>query len=104
MLKALSLLTALTLAGAMLCPITAFSAEKEMTPEEKKRIEDISAEEMMVDLILLRPAGVLATALGATFFVVSYPLNYFTGKTKPAYEKLIISPVNYTFKRDLGDF
>jgi hypothetical protein len=103
-MKTLSLLTALALGGWLLLPAAALSAQPDMTTAEETRVEEISAEEMMVDFFLLRPAGFLATVFGSAFFVASLPLNFATGKTKPAYEKLVISPVRYTFQRDLGDF
>lgn len=103
--KVLILLLVLALSGLMCHPAAVLADEEEkMTTEEKARIEEITTEEMMVDFFLLRPAGFLATVVGSTFFVASFPLNYVTGNTKPAYEKLIISPVNYTFLRTLGDF
>lgn len=102
--KALILTLVLAMAGLMCHPAAVLCAEEGMTTEEQTRLEEISAEEMMVDFFLLRPAGFMATVVGSAFFVVSLPLNYATGTTKPAYEKLIIDPVNYTFLRTLGDF
>jgi hypothetical protein len=102
--KALILALVLALAGMICHPAAVLADEEAMTTEEKTRLEEISAEEMMVDFFLLRPAGFMATVVGSAFFVVSLPLNYATGATEPAYEKLIIDPVNYTFLRTLGDF
>ncbi len=103
-MKALSLLVALTLGGLMCHPAAGRCAEQDVTTAEETRLQEISGEEMMVDFFLLRPAGFLATVVGSVFFVVSLPLNYATGRTEPAYEKLVINPVHYTFQRTLGDF
>ncbi len=107
--KALILTMVLAFAGLVCHPVPALSAETEtetapVKTEEETRLEEISGEQMMVDFFLLRPAGFLATVVGSAFFVVSLPLNYATGTTRPAYEKLVINPVHYTFQRTLGDF
>jgi hypothetical protein len=99
----LSLLVALV--ALTLHPAAALGANGEtVTTEEETRLEEISGEEMMVDFFFLRPAGLLATVVGSAFFVVSLPLNYATGATRPAYKKLVVNPAQYTFRRTLGDF
>ena len=63
-----------------------------------------SGEKMTVDILLLRPAGILATAGGALIFVISVPFSALGGNTKESYEELVKEPARYTFKRPLGDF
>ena len=69
--------------------------------QEKK--QDFTASEMMADAVLVRPVGVCAMILGAAIFVVSLPFSAIGGNTRQAYEKLVVSPAKYTFKRPLGD-
>ena len=63
-----------------------------------------SGEKMTVDILLLRPAGLLATAGGALIFLISVPFSALGGNTKESYEELVKEPARYTFKRPLGDF
>ena len=63
-----------------------------------------SGEKMTVDILLLRPAGILATAGGALIFLISVPFSALGGNTKESYEELVKEPARYTFKRPLGDF
>jgi hypothetical protein len=63
-----------------------------------------TGEKMAVDAVLLRPAGLLATALGSLVFIVSVPFSALGGNTKEAFEEMVKKPASYTFKRQLGDF
>ncbi|WP_124330370.1 hypothetical protein [Desulfonema ishimotonii] len=59
---------------------------------------------MTVDALLMRPFGLGAILIGSVAFVVALPFSAATGGTRDAYEMLIKSPVDYTFKRPLGYF
>ena len=60
--------------------------------------------EMIYDAIVVRPLGVVATAVGAVFFVVSLPFSAMGGNIDTASEKLVKKPARFTFKRPLGEF
>lgn len=66
--------------------------------------EDPSGGEMMFDLAVVRPVGIVATAVGCVIFVVSSPFSALGGNIDTASEKLIKDPAAFTFKRPLGDF
>jgi hypothetical protein len=66
--------------------------------------ETPSGGEMVFDFILVRPVGLVATAVGAVFYVVSWPFAALGGNTDIAGEKLVKDPAAYTFKRPLGEF
>ena len=66
------------------------------------RTEDVSAEAMIADGLLLRPAGIVATVLGTAVFVVTLPFSIPTRSVGKAAQKLIVDPVRYTFVRPLG--
>ena len=66
------------------------------------RTEDVSAEAMIADGLLLRPAGIVATVLGTAVFVVTLPFSIPTRSVDKAAQKLIVDPVRYTFVRPLG--
>lgn len=58
---------------------------------------------MALDLLLVRPAGILATLCGSAIFIVGVPFSALGGNTRDTYEKLVVEPVKFTFKRPLGD-
>jgi hypothetical protein len=66
------------------------------------RSDDVSAEAMVADGLLLRPGGVIATLLGTVVFVVTLPFSIPTKSVDKAAQKLIVDPAKYTFVRPLG--
>lgn len=62
-----------------------------------------SAGAMAFDLVLVRPLGIAATALGTALFVVNLPLTPFE-KDAPAqpFQRLVVDPLKFTFTRPLG--
>jgi hypothetical protein len=62
-----------------------------------------SAEAMSVDLILIRPLGVVATVLGTGLFIASLPLDLIAWNFKDPAKRLVVEPAKFTFTRDLGD-
>lgn len=63
-----------------------------------------SAEAMAVDLVLIRPASLVATAVGTVFFVVALPFSIMGGNTDDAARNLVLKPAKTTFVRPLGEF
>jgi hypothetical protein len=72
--------------------------------EEYFETEEPSSGAMMFDLAVVRPVGIVATAVGCVFFIVSSPFSALGGNIDTAGEKLVKDPVAYTFKRPLGEF
>ena len=66
--------------------------------------EDPSGGEMVFDVVVLRPVGLVATAVGCVFWVVSSPFAALGGNMDVASEKLVKDPAAFTFKRPLGQF
>lgn len=58
---------------------------------------------MTIDLIILRPLGLVATLCGTLVFVVSLPFSALGGNTTEAWNSLVVTPAEYTFQRPLGD-
>ena len=56
--------------------------------------------DMVVDAVLVRPAGLIGTILGAVVTVVTLP----SGSAGEAADAIIVAPAEYTFNRPLGDF
>ena len=58
---------------------------------------------MIGDLVVMRPLGIIATAVGSIAYVISLPFSLGGGNEEEARQKLIIEPAKYTFTRPLGD-
>ena len=58
---------------------------------------------MIGDLVVMRPLGIVATAVGTIAYVISLPFSLAGGNEEEARQKLIIEPAKYTFTRPLGD-
>lgn len=63
-----------------------------------------SANLMIVDALVMRPATFGATLLGGVAFVISLPFSATGGNVAEAKEKLIMEPWRFTFNRPLGKF
>lgn len=61
-----------------------------------------SADLMAADLLLARPAGVVATVLGSAVFIVGLPFTLISGSTDQAAQQLLQQPAQYTFARPVG--
>jgi hypothetical protein len=59
---------------------------------------------MMWDALVMRPVGMVGTALGSVVWVVSYPFAYWGGNTGASTEALVQNPFEWTFQRPLGEF
>ncbi|MFC1815416.1 hypothetical protein ACFL0M_05600 [Thermodesulfobacteriota bacterium] len=86
------------IAALLLIPFGSNSLAQD-TPKKK----DFSGEKMAVDIVLVRPIGILATVVGSVLFVVALPFSALGGNIDTTYQKLIVAPAKYTFKRPIGD-
>ena|SRR5215471_18261955 len=91
LIMAMLLLCATSLVHAAADPYTA-----------RRGDDDVSAETILVDGLLLRPAGMLATFVGSVAFVVTLPFSIPTRSVDKAAQKLVVDPARYTFVRPLG--
>jgi hypothetical protein len=60
--------------------------------------------EVAVDVLVVRPIGIAATAVGAAIFVVALPFAAIAGDVDKAARTLVNKPARFTFRRPLGDF
>jgi hypothetical protein len=58
---------------------------------------------IILDLVVLRPVGLVATVAGVIIFVGSLPISLPTWSVGKAFNALVAKPAAYTFWRDLGD-
>jgi hypothetical protein len=91
-------------AAALLC--TAAVAADQTAAEAGPTIEldgAPTAEQMALDIVLVRPLSLVGTVLGTAVFIVALPINALTLNFKDPARRLILEPAKYTFVRPLGD-
>jgi len=72
--------------------------------QEYFEAENPSGGAMIFDFCVVRPVGIVATAIGSVAFVLSWPFSALGDNSDVASQKLIKEPAAYTFKRPLGEF
>lgn len=87
----------------IVCPLPALSANGENV-EQVREGNPPGPEVMTVDLVAVRPMGLVATLAGSAIFIVSLPFSALGGNTEDAWERLVADPAKFTFKRPLGEF
>ena len=85
-------------------PLSAFSQNATFEEQIRQKKFLPAPEAMVVDLIVARPAGLVATIGGTAFFILSLPFSALGGNTGDAWESMVVSPAVYTFSRPLGVF
>jgi hypothetical protein len=65
--------------------------------------QERSTAKMAADLLLVRPVGIVAILFGTAVAVVGIPFSALGGNTGESFNKLVVAPTKYTFKRPLGD-
>jgi hypothetical protein len=60
--------------------------------------------DMVADLVIVRPVGLVASVLGTAGFVISLPFTLLSGSVGDSAHELVGKPFEYTFARPLGDF
>lgn len=60
--------------------------------------------DVIMDVLITRPAGVAAIVLGTAVFIVALPISLSSGSAGTTARTLIVTPCKYTFVRPIGDF
>ncbi len=58
---------------------------------------------VLLDLLILRPIGLVATVAGSVIFVGALPISLVSRSVGKSFDVLVKEPVHYTFIRHLGD-
>jgi len=61
--------------------------------------DDIS---VLLDLVVLRPIGLIGLVAGTVIYVAAIPFTLPTGNIKKSFRALVERPAAYTFTRELG--
>ena len=64
--------------------------------------KDRAGGDMFLDAVFARPMGLIAIVAGSTAFVVALPFTFFSGSVNSSADELVKKPIDYTFKRPLG--
>lgn len=59
---------------------------------------------MVLDTLVGRPAGIVATVVGTVVFVAALPFSLLGGNTHDTARSLVVNPAKFTFGRPVGDF
>lgn len=70
--------------------------------QESDSDSDISVVSIVGDFFILRPLGIATQILGASLFVITYPVSATMGNTDAVGKKLIDDPAKFTWGRPLG--
>jgi hypothetical protein len=73
-------------------------------PAPPARVSDPDPAEVAADVLVVRPLGVAATAVGAVIFVLALPFAAIAGDVDKTARTLVGKPARFTFTRPLGDF
>jgi hypothetical protein len=94
------------LVACLLFPVSFASAAAVSAVREASvldlRKQEPRAETMILDLLVLRPFGLIGTAIGTAAFIVSLPFSLPTKSADEAAQKLVVDPAKFTFARPLG--
>jgi hypothetical protein len=80
--------------------VYAASAVKPPSPQEEGEAEEMAG--MIADFLLLRPLGIVGTAIGTASFIVSIPFSLLGRNVGAAFKALVAKPAKFTFARPLG--
>ena len=72
--------------------------------QEYFETEDPGGGAMIFDLCVVRPVGIVATAIGGVTYIISLPFSLLGDNADVAGQKLVKEPAKYTFTRPLGEF
>lgn len=66
--------------------------------------EEVDSFNIVMDAALVRPLGLVSIAVGASLFILSLPFTAIGGDMDKAARVLVREPIDYTFRRPLGEF
>ena len=69
----------------------------------QEEIGEPSAFNTFADAVVLRPFGLIMIPAGFCVFVISLPFSATGGNVSGSFDKLVVSPIKFTFNRPLGD-
>jgi hypothetical protein len=100
MKQAQRICAAVLVALLLLCPAAGLAAD-ETDNRQPPLAENRSL--ALLDLLFVRPVGILVTAAGLVGYVLWSPVSLSTDTAPDAWDTLVQRPADYTFQRPLGE-
>jgi hypothetical protein len=94
----------LVLVGLACAAPPALAFEKDEPPPPEKQIDWHTRGPQIFDAVVLRPLGAGAALAGAGFFLIAAPLTWYSEGVGAVWDVFVMEPVDFTFRRPLGDF
>jgi hypothetical protein len=94
-------IVAIVLYGIVGLPLMA-RAQETYTPQLMDN--QPSGTEIILDIAVMRPLGMVGLVLGTTVFVAALPLLLVTGSAENAAAALVDEPFKFTFVRGMGQY
>ncbi len=92
-------------AALVILPIAStYAAATTDTATTTEQATSPSLGSVAADLVAVRPLGIASTALGLVGYVISLPFSIPGGNSGKVWEKIVVDPAGYTFKRPIGEF
>ncbi len=85
----------------VIAALTAAMAGQSMAANEQLP-KDRAGGDMLMDAVFVRPTGLVAIVAGSVAFVVALPFTLFSGSVGSSADEMIKKPIDYTFRRPLG--
>ena len=84
--------------------IAALSAAMAVQPllANEQLPKDRAGGDMLMDAVFVRTTGLAAIVAGSVAFVVALPFTIFSGSVGSSADELVKKPIDYTFRRPLG--
>lgn len=101
MAKIAKIILVSVLCCVMTLPVNSLLAAEYSTTHQAERP---SGAAMLIDGVVIRPLGMVATLLGSAIFVVTLPFSFLGDNVDDAAQSLVKDPAKMTFLRPLGEF
>lgn len=102
MAKIAKMILVATLFFVMILPVSPLMAAEYST--QYQVVDKPSGAAMLIDGIVIRPLGIVATLIGSAVFVVTLPFSFLGDNVGDAAQSLVKEPARMTFVRPLGEF
>ncbi len=72
------------------------------TPAHAAGERDVDPGAIVIDVLLIRPLGLISTTIGTGVFIIALPFAIPSGSTATIAKKLVLDPLRFTFTRPVG--
>lgn len=87
---------------SLMCAAMAATVAVQPVLANEQLPKDRASGDMFLDVVGARPIGLIAIVAGSVAFVVALPFTLFSGSVGSSADELVKKPIDYTFRRPLG--